>query len=193
MKLSELYKPTEIKQFRDEMRSNNLKTYLNAPELINLLNDAMGRQGFTKIGSGTFAMVYGSAKYPYALKVFTRDSAYEKWYEFCKHRQDNKYVPKIKGRMVTVLRHPTNPQNSVFAARIEKLEPFDWKKCNEDSYRFVMGFNDQWKELSKLKNIDIDLAEVCYELLTTKEYLDLHYHNIMMRGDQVVVIDPYFA
>lgn len=175
--LSELRKPGEVDQFRKD--ASNLKS-VDARDnswRVNL-DQYMSKYGFKPMGSGKYASVYGNDQYPYVLKVFQKDSAYLRWIKFSLAHKNNPYVPKIKGKVVKI-----TPM--VYAIRLEKLSPtvMDGEFARE--YQKWMRDNDHQAE-------DPNIQEILDFFADNKNILDLHSENVMKRGNQLVIIDPFY-
>ncbi len=168
-------------------------------------------KGFTPIGSGGFANVFKSPKYPFVIKVFdSRDRGYQDWLKFCMSNQNNPYVPKVRGKIVRA-------GSTMCVIRLEPLTAFEnddttalvvlrnlvsnfkemwaddtWPKiingfkCNED---FVEPLN----ELIGRYYIDDeylrDVCEYINRLLKGGASLDMKKQNFLMRGRQLVFTD----
>lgn len=175
--LSELRKPGEINQFRkDASGLSSVDTRDNSWR--NNLNRYMSNYDFRPLGSGKYASVYGNEKYPYVLKVFQKDSAYLRWIKFSLTHKHNPYVPKIKGKVVKI-----TPM--IYAIRLEKLSPTYMSGEFADEYQQWM--NDKTHQAS-----DPDIQEILDFFADNKNLLDLHSENVMKRGNQLVIIDPFY-
>jgi len=143
------------------------------------LNDVMAAYGFEKLGAGKYASVFGNKRYPYVIKVFMKDSAYLRWISFCLKNRNNKYVPKIRGKVVKLT-------PLVYAIRLEKLEPTIL------SGEFAQHYN-QWMGDSNFVSDDKDIQDILDHFDKNRKLLDLHSENVMQRKNgQLVVIDPYY-
>lgn len=171
--LTELYKPKELQDFRNDTKgrtevdtrdqswSYNLPTYFE-------------RYGFKLLGAGKYASVFGNPKYPFVIKVFMKDAAFLKWMQFCKDNPTNPYCPKIKGKISKL-------SDLFFAVRIEKLTPTKMEAYDRFNQALKSGKSD-----------DKSLQDVVDYLNSNKNLLDIHSENVMMRGEQLVVIDPFY-
>ena len=195
MRLAELYKPKEIDDFRKEIDNQGW----DYEELPNLIDDKMKANGFEYAGEGSFSYIYMNPKYPFVLKVFADDFNYIRWFKFSKANQNNPFIPGIRGSVIQVIKN-----ESIYAVRLEKLKHYDGGHTglNPDSIFFVDVMEDirisvLMKEKLKFnkylgKNDYIDV--IIHELAAApKEYLDIHEGNIMLRGNQAVLIDPYYT
>lgn len=170
-------------------------TELTRPQMAHQYHDILSAAGWSCIGAGTYADVYEKPNVPFVLKVFSaRDQAY---LDFLKviSTHDNPHFPVVKGKLVKISPY-------FHAVRLEKLTPYrpfelrgeDFLKC-VNAYFDVIGGNDG----------DVKLAEALNDMPTVKEALDIIYHslsrhrmdlweyNVMMRGNEIVFIDPVFG
>ena len=199
MRLHELHKPKEIDQFRQKYDAGG--PYFNSDQynLQDAIADKMLAHGFSYAGEGSFSTVFVNPDYPFALKIFVDDQQYIRWFNFCKQHQNNPFVPKLRGRVVRVI-----PDAGVYAARIEKLEEYEGEDVNPDSQFFISMLMKVYDKTSssfskKIKwekftgyndHIDTIIAELSS---APRRTLDTHEGNIMLRGDQAVLIDPYYS
>lgn len=135
------------------------------------IGNLFAKEGFKKLGSGKYSTVFSHPKFNYIVKVFMKDAAFLKWYKFCMTNPDNKYVPKFRGKIVKIT-------DNFFALRMERL--------SSNSLDFDMDF------LSGLAQVDNDAKQVYDFLMKHKNLLDMHGENVMMRGKQAVIIDPFY-
>jgi len=140
----------------------------------------MADNGFKRVGSGKYASVFLHSKYPYALKIFMKDSAYLRWIDFAKKNQKNPFVPKIRGKVVKIT--PV-----IYAIRLEKLDRYSYGGGKK-----FMSEYARWAKDKNYKSSDPDIQAVLEEFAKNKSLLDLHGENMMMRGNQLVIIDPYY-
>lgn len=143
-------------------------------------DELMAKHGFFYNGSGKSAAVYSNPSYPYVIKLFMRDAPYLKWLHFCANNQNNRYVPKIRGKVLKV--------GSLFmAVRLEKLYQYQPK----GGYAYA---SDVIEEAAM--NGDKDAQAVYSFFDANAKLLDLHNGNFMYRHkpvmDQVVCIDPFY-
>ena len=188
MRLHELKKPKEI----DLLRSYHQNAMID--NWRDYANELLGPHGFKSVGVGYYGTVYVHPTYPFALKVFRKDSGFTEWFRFAKQNQSNPFVPKLKGQLVTILK------GYIYAVRMEKLERppnkfgrVDQNQLNEQSILFMKYFNyfnkrGLPKDLPIIGDENIDSIFQIFS--DNKDKLDLGPNNIMVRGDQIVVTDP---
>lgn len=175
--MMELAKPSEIRAFRDKVKHID-KVDSRSKSWSDSLPAALGKYGFKLLGSGKYASVFGHPKYPFALKVFMKDSAYLRWIKFAMDNPNNPYVPKMKGKVIKIT--PV-----IYAMRLEKLTGGSFSGPFADAYR-------QWNWDRSYKSDDKNIQDILDFFGPNKDLLDLHGENVMMRGDQLVIIDPFY-
>ena len=74
----------------------------------------LATKGFKQLGAGAFAGVWEHPSYPWVFKVFKNDEAYKTYFAWCRKKQGNPNVPKIKGGLIKI-------NDETFAIRMEKL------------------------------------------------------------------------
>ena len=179
--ITELRKPKEISDFKRDAEKE-LKTVDSRNNYWrDNLTEYMNAHGFKFLGKGKYASVYGNPKYPFVIKVFMRDSAYQRWLDFCLKNKNNKHVPQIKGKVVKIT-------NNVMALRIERLTPL---KGSYSSEKFGSEFA-KWERDNSYVSDDSDINDILKHFSMNKKLIDIHSENIMMRGDVDVVVDPYY-
>lgn len=175
--LQELSKPKEIGDFKKAVSKFNTVDVRDQSWSMTL-PAAMKKYGFSLLGSGKYASVYGNPKYDYVLKVFMKDSAYLKWIEFVQKNKGNPYVPKVKGKVVKIT--PT-----FYAIRLEKLSKYT------SGGQFMKDFS-AWQKDNSFKSSDQNIQDILDYFGKHKKLLDLHGENMMMRGNQLVIVDPLY-
>lgn len=179
--LNELKKPKELADFKKDVKGvdavdtrsddwrKNLSRYMNA-------------HGFRLLGTGKYASVFGNDKYPFVIKVFMRDSAYQRWMKFSLDNSKNPYVPKIKGKIIKI-------SEMVFAIRLEKLKPVGSGWSRE---KFMVDY-EKWKKDPKFKSDDSNIQDVLSFFGENKKLIDIHGENVMQRPNgEFVIADPLY-
>lgn len=175
--IAELRKPDSIEKFKKSVKDiDSVDTRKSSWKTT--LKSLMSDHGFKELGAGKYASVFGNPKYPFVIKVFMKDAAYFRWLDFCMKNRRNKYVPKIKGKLIKI-------SEMFYAIRLEKLEPVAW---NDE---FFQKYSD-WKH-SGVDPDDKDLR-ACFEYFEkNKRLLDIHGENVMARPNgQAVIVDPFY-
>lgn len=132
--------------------------------------------GAKYLGAGKYAVVFSmycfGMKKEIVIKVFMKDAAYFRWLNFAVLNQHNPYVPQIYGKIVQLT-------DLFYYVEMEKLDPASYDEIN------VL-----YEEMEDEQNGFVQ--DVAAEFDKNDWLLDLHSENIMLRGTQVVVIDPYY-
>lgn len=167
--LTEMRKPAEIEHFRRTVSRFTEPDSRTADEWQTELPELMGRYGFKQLGTGKFGSVFGNPNYPYIIKVFMKDTAYLKWLDFAKQNQSNPFVPKIRGKVVKI-------SPNFMAVRLEKLTP---------------SLKDEWMDWDSNES-NPNVSTILDFFDRNASLMDLHGGNFMMRGNQIVIIDPFY-
>lgn len=169
--LEQLRKPQEISDFRNRTREFDKPDSRDANKWQATIPELMNRYGFKPVGTGKYGSVFANDRYPYVIKVFMKDTAYLRWLSFAKQNQNNPLVPKIRGKVVRI-------SNNFMAVRLEKLTPI---KSDDD-------MANMWDQLEKTPHGN----KVDKFLNDNQKLLDMHAGNIMLRGNQPVIVDPFY-
>jgi hypothetical protein len=162
----------------------------------------LAQKGFKVIHSGGFGIVFSRPDLNYVIKVFLDDPAYLKFLQFCFSSSDphlpkfrGKLIPILKGRIHAVRMERLNPISSGYGNLISSLEEFavshfDPEGFINDCHQYGdprnMGLLEQNKGV--LETLDRLRA-----LETPDIRFDLKPDNFMMRGDVLVVTDPFYS
>lgn len=176
--IAELSNPAELSNFRKNVKDVSKVDTRDTSWMSTVIN-GMKSYGFKLLGQGKYASVFGNDKYPFVVKVFMKDAAYLKWIEFCLKNQNNKYVPKIKGKVIKIT-------DLFYAIRLEKLTSYYGADSN-----FGTQY-DAYLRTGKKPTNDQELKDIFDYFDQYKSLLDLHNENLMLRGKQVVIIDPFY-
>jgi hypothetical protein len=168
--------------------------------------------GYEKAGSGTFADVYTKPGTDKVLKVFDdEDRGYLQFIRFVKKNPSPNY-PVFLSKLIKV-------SHWIYAIRIEKLTPIGGnyhgvsKEDLLETLRRMARFND-WDQMiaeiaergDKLSQPEIielltyfkktqpgllDAVKLVVNNTKKKTEIDFHDENIMLRGDTIVISDPW--
>lgn len=166
--IESLHKPIGLSKFRQAVADIKVVD-ARQQSWMKSLSSIMKEYNWYPVGKGKYGFVFTKDGYPYIIKVFMKDTAYLKWLNFAKQNQDNPYVPKIRGKVVKI--------NDYFmAVRLEKLsaggDADTIYKDEEDGNKYAKQVVDFLESNSRL--------------------MDLHNENVMQRGNQLVIIDPFY-
>jgi hypothetical protein len=163
---------------------DNLKSRISYVDKVDTRNQSwmatvaelMESIGFFLIGSGKYGAVFKKEGYPWAVKIFMRDTAYLTWLKFCKANPNNIHLPKFKGKVTKI--------NDMFmAVRVEMLrQPLNIGEARELSrlQRICEG--------SHLDNITDDELDIQMFLYQHRNIADVHGENIMINSSGVPVV-----
>lgn len=167
--------PSAVISFRNFVKKYNEVDNRTKNEWGFTLDKLMEQYGFSMLGAGKYASVFGKPGYPYVIKVFMKDAAYLRWLNFCMQHPNNPYCPKVRGKVVRI-------DHNFMAIRLEKLKEYD----GHDSPDAVLYHASEELEEPNAKQV-VDYLEGNYRLL------DLHDGNFMLRPDgHLVVVDPFY-
>jgi hypothetical protein len=198
-----LSKPEFIKKFKDSLKPHNDKPGPGNPRDFTWSNDDVvskidildvaKKYGFSYIGGGKQSTVFTHPNKKYVIKLFGPDGGYLRFLKFCLDNRGNKYLPKIRGKVIKI-------NNNVFAVRLEKLTPYDHKAyatqffnmCIDPEMYLDGELNDEMT-IIKPPEQNKEAANVAKFLVKNRNLKDFqHYGNIMMRGREPVLIDPLY-
>lgn len=191
--LTELNKPKHIDIFKNRVKSvTQVGSYDdNRDKWIGTMDDLFDEFGFKNVGRGKYATVFANPKYPYAIKLFMKDTAYLKYLHWVMKNQRNKFVPKVRGKVIKI-------NDTFMAVRIEKLEDFyqnstrDLMRAFEEMCLDPEDFIEGYSQFKEIPNDDKDAIDLCKFLISNRNLLDIHSGNIMSRKKQPVLVDPFY-
>jgi len=191
-----------------DVDDDDAENYMNYSSFERLLM----KQKFEILGSGSYAEVYGRKDLPYVLKIpFNRDNPWFKFAEFAIKNKGNKHLPKIKFLEKYV-------DSGFFVAAVEKLTPIQNLDSmgldhyviieiidlilRNNTYKLFSNYmnyiskNYQYRSEESKKTIKFfqpQLSSLYKITITLQNHssLDLHDGNIMMRGNTIVITDPW--
>lgn len=140
------------------------------------ITQLMRDHGFQAGGTGKYGSVFIHRDLPYIIKIFMKDTAYLTWLNYCFKRQNNPYVPKIRGKVVKLT-------NTFFAVRLERLT---WNEQVAD--KFIREIEASAFDVPK----DLYLQDIAFYINQHRKLYDIHHSNVMARGNQPVLIDPFY-
>lgn len=149
--------------------------------------------GYKHLGSGLYSRVYG--KDGHAIKVCIGDDAYNDYLQYVLANQDNPTFPKVYDvkRFKNVKRRETVVWNwdtglDVTVVTMEKLKKLKPQKQRHISHHFDIRWN---RVFAKPKDKQEErMFDVLHALQKEGHSIDMHPGNVMLRGDQPVIVDP---
>jgi len=198
---------THQKWIRDRSDDQIILPHVAASEI-------MQARGWERLGGGLAGQVVTPPNYPWAIKFYKDDPAYEAFVSYCLEHPDNPHLPKFRGKAVQIARDTK-------ALRVEKLQKMtavehrpleEWmaaKNFSRDHQEFATSFFDRTlksstpmdaqKKMEALQQRAMEFQNANSGLCSTIEDLhrkfpefeiDLHGTNVMKRGPTKVLIDP---
>ena len=187
----------------DEFVNQKVLNELSLPDNFKAAANRLISAGFESLGTGYYGQVFGKPSLDYVLKVFSnRDQAYT---DFVKLAQNNPnpHFPKFKGQLVKV----TDKYSAVRMEKLIRTTEFDVDSSSLEWYVDSMSQNpkafeealadpqvaEQLQPLVELFKKQPKLQEaldLIIDQLIGQYENDLHYENIMSRGNTLVITDP---
>lgn len=170
--------------------------------------DRIQELGIKSLGSGGFGQVFQHPTMPNVVVklIHNDDPGYMKYVKFCTGPgKGNPYCPKILQVVEAKDAFDTSKRIGEDLANLslvfmEKLKPIELQQYRKfvEQMQALMGFPDYlsdrvgWLRLSK-QTKDKDLAKVAKFIYTTSADtdIDMHKGNVMKRGQQWVITDPF--
>lgn len=181
---------------RIKVKSNDCDNYWQEPAncAAKALVKAQGK--YKIVGSGCYGAVYGAKGSDIVYKIgdATDNDGYLAYVkQLSKQKTHNKFTPKIHGVRVYESKH-----DKYFVVAMERLSPLKREHHSLVDWFAEAFMNDNFKTMFR-KELGIIVPKPLKELyeLLVDSYTngrnvdwDLHSGNFMMRGDQIVIIDP---
>lgn len=158
----------------------------------------LGKMGYLQVGAGFYSRALSNGTQ--VIKVAVDDTGYDEYLKYVLANQNNPYFPKVYNvkRFKNVWRnqeqkdHPVAPwgermSHNVTVITMEKLTKAG-RKGNVLSTRYQRDWNKP-----KAENEQEQRMFDVLEKLDERYCIDMHSKNVMLRGDQPVVIDPVVA
>jgi hypothetical protein len=177
------------------------KWSFSQPDILNKFVEQLTHLGFKNLGNGAFGVVFTHPKLNYCIKIFRVDPAYKKFVTFCFNNQKDPHLPKFKGKVIKIgddmyavrieLLTNATQQASLFVSMVKEynfkwgIPPMQWIKDNNyaptpEKQSFCEANIGLFTTYDKLKS-----------LLGKSLRFDLHEANYMMRGNIIVMTDPF--
>lgn len=166
------------------------KTTVHADEILH-------HAGYKRLGSGLFATVYHKPGQDTVLKLFRPDMGYIQFVNTTL-QHPNIHFPKFRGKLMKVTPH-------YYAIRMELLEPLtsqiEMRRPRVENviqeYIKALAYNTDYEYLEEaLEQLELEqpgIKQACEILANNldENNIDLHYNNIMLRGNTIVITDPF--
>jgi hypothetical protein len=149
----------------------------------------MADQGFQLLGAGNSGAVFDHPKFQgrYVMKCFT-DRAYEGFVRYAMAHQDNPHLPRFFGDVIKVSANGR-------IVRTERLTPMT-KVAQRHAFRLLAKTETHIKGQIDYDTLTAWFTEdqdegLVQTFLSIPDADDLHEENMMMRGEIIVITDPY--
>ena len=169
------------------------------------------KKGFKRMGTGSFAVTLSKPELPYIIKIpYKRDNSWYAFASYCTTHRNNPHLPKIQ-----FLQKLTG--SKFFVAAVEKLEmlhtkirdtyaltsmlahmeggvqnPRSLKQIFDNCIEQALPPDRPWYETTLFPQLD-GLSKTVQELSKSGRDMDLHDENVMLRGDTLVIQDPWYS
>jgi len=195
------------------MKINELTGFRNHPIYQIALNSRsvyhfetnMKDQGYSKhiLGSGLYGVVFEKPGTDFVYKLFDVDDyGYKAYLDFTRQNQNNIHIPKI-GKPLKLKIGKIN----AYIVKLERLEELNLSNPkHEQQYKLIISIISSLEKiktnnpmrtgamnfLKKVDKTDPDLVNIIADIndISTSE-MDMHPGNVMMRGNTIVITDPY--
>lgn len=156
---------------------------------LNQLTAWLEQHGFKNLGQGSFGAVYEKPGYPWVFKVFNRDPAYLYFLKYAMAHQSNPHLPKIRG-LIKI-------DDNTYVVRMEKLTQIPMGSEPANSLLKQIHMMDSYGDLSDkqvewIKNTLPGVHQFFMSFPLSGYEYDIHYENLMMRGNTIVITDPLY-
>jgi hypothetical protein len=155
--------------------------------------------GYKNLGKGFFAYVFKNPKKPdEVIKFWVNDPAYEKFVSYAEKHQDNPCLPKLKGKIKTI--SSFHKRLVGFPEKIKYIRMELLSKVEESYYNFAAIEKNVERYMKDPNSIRVPdpilelvqtLADISKTLNISTDEFDVNNTNIMMRGKQFVITDPF--
>ena len=191
--------------------TKDLKNRFASPKEI------LAKYGWNVLGYGADGAVAENPNEKYVLKLFSTDSKYTDFVKYiAQPHQNNPHLPKISKAIKQI---PGTAFSYIGMEKLQKISSkelvgkFFPEMCvlKIDAERYNMSFamsydftfsdqyrqvklhgNDIWNKIRKPDDAWFSLSEMLYSFARKEKLnIDLHDDNFMLRGNTLVIIDPY--
>lgn len=177
---------------------------LNSPSVYRFETN-MKEQGYSKhiLGSGLYGVVFEKPGTNFVYKLFdVDDTGYKAYLNFAQQNQNNIHIPKI-GKPLKLKIGSIN----AYLVKLERLEEVNLSNPqHEQQYKKIIAIISSLEKiktnnpmrsgamnfLKKVDKTDPDLVNIIEDIndISPSE-MDMHPGNVMMRGNVIIITDPY--
>lgn len=200
---------------RTEIRSVRRLDELTRPSNRLRAGSVLEKAGYIRLGSGGYADIYEKPGASYVLKLFEEhDYGYRKFLQYAFKNQDNPHLPRFRGKLIAVT-------DRYYAIRMERLKPIgrvqNFAFTPDPALWDIITRVEKLARASRTESLDQILQKVQTDPLSepirdfvennpsfvkamhdlvriarqTGIALDFSPRNFMLRGDTIVITDPF--
>lgn len=168
------------------------------------------KDGKIKVKDGSFSFVVIPNDTDFVYKVWSKDAGWWEYLEYIQDHSENPHLVKLKSRIKKIrytFKRPADFDDVLYVVRVEKLQELT---TNLDAYAQVRGLVNYVK---RTKHFDLVKAksfiqneqyiepppdtfiQTVFDVLNSAviSYHDFKPDNVMLRGDTLVITDPYYV
>lgn len=166
----------------------------------------LGLKNFKPLGSGSYAVVYGAKGHDTVYKIgsvpHNTDGYLRYVTEITKMKKHNPFTPRLYTWWTFT--DGNDCDNDVFVISMERLKEIDETddgvfEAVDVLENLVLGVYQNRRPGENVLGVKVkvpaalnQIASIIMDLNDDRSNLDIHYGNIMMRGEQIVITDPVY-
>lgn len=167
--------------------------------LEELITKFAEHSNYKKLGNGLFAYVFKHPKKNEVIKFWVKDDAYEKYLSYVEQHQSNPCLPKLLSKVKTISSFHDRVEafpDKIKYVRLELLKPVspEVERELDELWRSMPDSDAEWKE--EAEQASKAVSDLIHTMLDIKKVIkldpDLKGDNVMMRGRQMVLTDPFY-
>lgn len=184
-------------------------------DTITAFLNRMVRDKKIKVRNGSFAFVVIPEDTAYVYKVWTHDDGWWEYLEYIGDHPNNEHLLRTKGRIKKIKFTFKRPEDFDTDLHVIKLEKLAELETNDEAYGQVRGLMLYLRKYDVHKLNKEDIPEI-QAWIQEKEFVkpppasfietvldvlqssaissnDFHTGNVMLRGNTLVITDPYYV
>ncbi len=154
--------------------------------------------GFKKLGSGLYGTVWTDGSRA-VVKIFRNDACYVDFANFCRRNRGNEHLPRItkvypfRNGGVVFMEHLTKLHASYRneVKRMHNYLAYCRYKYHDVMYAKYYSTENAEKFEDDCPSLAVVLRKIALECNVAGCSADLHAANVMMRGEVLVITDPF--
>lgn len=183
-------------------------------DIADFLNAGI-RDGKIKVRSGNFAFVVIPTDADFVYKVWTHDQGWWEYLEYLNDHPGNEHLLKVKSRIKKIkytFKRPQDFDTDLYVLKLEKLQELEtndeaFKQI--DAFMLYLNYNNvhgltkddvpriqKWiLEKHNVQPPPASFIETVIDVLKSSVISDHDFHsgNVMLRGNTLVLTDPYYV